>query len=104
MIPTSKPAAGRPTELVAFFAIAGPVYGWLVSAQVDAPHLLAVVLAVVCGLVPLVVSTLKDAALPADDPGDHVIEALPAQLAPAAIDQGHEQHGIDHSAERAGAG
>lgn len=98
--PTSKPAAGRPAEVTAFLVIAPAVYGWLVDA--GAPRLLAITLAFVAGVVPLVVSTIKDGALPSDDPGDHVVEQLPATIAPEAIDPAHEQLGIDHAAEPAG--
>jgi hypothetical protein len=104
MTPTSKPAAGRPAELTAFFAIAVPVYGWLVSDSVNAPHVLAVVLAVVAGLVPIVVSTIKDTRRPPDDTGDDVVDQLPMEIAPDAVEPRHELHGIDHAHEARGAG
>ena len=100
--PTAKPAASRPAELAAWLVAAPAIFGFLTTNGVG--DVAAALVAAVLGFVPLAVSTLKDAGREADDPGDHVVEQLPAQLAPEAIDHGHEQHGIDHTAERDAAG
>lgn len=97
MTPTSKKLpTDRPAELVAFFAIAPALYSWLVS--VNCPNVLAIVLAFAAGVVPLILSTVKDMRAPGDT------EAISPHLATAGLDPNHEQHGIDHNAERDAAG
>ena len=95
--PTSKKLpTDRPAELVAFLAIAPAVYGWLVS--VSCPHVLAIVLAFIAVVVPLVVSTLKDAY--------HVDAQLrgTAVAPPTPADPTNEHFGIDHHDEGTAAG
>lgn len=85
----TKPAS-RPAESLAFLAIAAPVYAWL--ASVGVPNDIAALAALVVGVLPYVVSELRDGRPEDGDPGDDVVEGPP----PASPLEHAENHELTH--------
>jgi hypothetical protein len=93
LIPTDRPA-----ELTALLAIAGAVFAWLTERGV--PVVVAALVGLAAGAVPLAVSVFRDSRDPDPDapPPADVDEAI--NLAAATIGTQHERAGLDHAHER----
>lgn len=86
----NKLVKNRPAELGAFFVIAPSVYGWLV--EVHTPNALAAIVGAVAGLIPAVISWVRDGFPEPGDPGDNVVTAPPVVAKGAAEKKGNGVH------------